>query len=161
MEPQMRSTRQRQPLTAFEEAVQHDIQGRASDGQAALLLSKAQEWLDALIDVKRNVELQFARRRAEIKEFQQACLSQGPEAKSAYFQHKTDYESWRAKALGYATVVERRTKHVRRLVDENPKTHEDMISLCQRAYAIIVDVDDDIDTQQWLTDYDKVTRKAS
>lgn len=157
----MRQARPQQPLTPFEEAVQQDVQGNATEAQLELLTTQPQSWLDALVDLKRTVELQFSRRRADLKEFQQACLALGPEGKDAYFQRRADYESWRAKALGYATAVERRTKHVRKSYTTQPLVDVDLSTLCARAKTLIEDFEEDTDVKAWLADYQKVTQKTA
>jgi hypothetical protein len=160
----MQQERHTQPrvLSRFDEAVQTDVQGHASDEQAELLQSQLRDWLDALVLLKRTVELQFSRRRAELETFRQECLQKGPSGKSAFFTKKAEHDEWRAKAMGYASAVERRLKHVRRLSDEAPETQDDLTDLCVRAKEIINDLEEqDLDVREWMNDYDRLVLKAS
>ncbi len=85
----------------FRELVAKEAKGQAEPEAAAFLRSEAglRRWANALRELTRELETQFAKRKADAESFQNACLAEGSDAdKREWYEYKAEYDRWRAVA---------------------------------------------------------------
>jgi len=77
-----------------------------------------QEWLDTLKHLRREMQAQFAQRKAAANQFQKECFERGYEGKRAWFEYKADYDEWRARGNRYIAMISTRQDEAKRLIRE-------------------------------------------
>lgn len=59
-----------------------------------------EDQIDVLVAEIQGIDAQLAHRKAAIQAYQQECFAAGQIGKERWFAAKTDYDRWRAKAIG-------------------------------------------------------------
>ena len=102
----------------FRELVVTDAKGRATAREQAFLRSAAVvgRWNTALASLNRELQSQFAERRAEAQAYRNRCLRAGPRGKREWFDYQERYAGWRAGATRLKGLVEERLAESKELV---------------------------------------------
>lgn len=78
-------------------------------------------WMDALVEIKKDVDAQMTEREAKALAFQQECHQNG--GKGEWFSYKSGWLQWRATANRFRAGIERRISEVRRIRATNVENH--------------------------------------
>lgn len=102
---------------AVRDLVARDVRGETSEEERAFLRSPdgLDLWHDALVALNKEIQDQFAKRRADAQAKQQDCLKLGPEGKAEWFEYKAAWAAWRAVANRFKSGVEGSLVEWRRL----------------------------------------------
>ena len=73
------------------------------------------DWYQALIDLKFDVEQQLGDRKADIDRVHYECRKMGEDGKDIYFEKKMEHDAWRRGSTRFKKAIEYRLGEIRRL----------------------------------------------
>jgi hypothetical protein len=108
---------------AFQDAVLAELRGEADADTCVALQSRehVRAWLNELLRLKQDVEVQLIERDAKAKHHKQGCLERGNAGKTDWFAYEADLQTWRASVMRFKVRVEQGI----RLVKERVRLYED------------------------------------
>ncbi|MBA3473848.1 MAG: hypothetical protein H0T57_11585 [Rubrobacter sp.] len=115
-----------------------DAKGQATDEERAILREDVFAFDDAVAQLRRDLQSQFAQRNADADEYKNECLRLGYTGKAQWFEYKADLRRWKANAQRYLQGLEALAKQIAALKREHKKGTREQ----QRAktYPILKDI---------------------
>ncbi len=103
---------------SFRDLVVNDAKGKVSEEEKRFLRSPSVlgRWNTVLGSLNRELQSQFAERRAEAQSYRNECMKAGPKAKQDWFDYQAGYESWRGGATRFKGLVEERLAESKELM---------------------------------------------
>lgn len=103
---------------SFRELVVNDTKGKVSEEEKQFLRSPSVlgRWNAVLGSLNRELQSQFAERRAEAQSYRNECMKAGPKAKQDWFDYRARYESWRGGATRFKGLIEERLAESKELI---------------------------------------------
>lgn len=138
---------------AFRDLVKQDVRGAAAKSEAATLREPENlaAWYLVLTDLKKDVEAQFAERRARLAE---ETIEKLPVEE--YKARNAAYERWRAAAGYFKKSVEVRLAEARLLRQKMPNATYD-----RDMWRLLNWASDLIDNDEWHFDYEDLKQRRS
>jgi hypothetical protein len=144
----------------FSELVAMEAKGQAHEGVSMYLRDpeNVERWYQALVDIKKNLQVQFISLRAQMDEAREEGFRTGN--KSVFFGKKADIEKKRRNVNLFGSSIDKRIAEAKKLVKEYriQKSTKDnagitirMKKLLQRADALIP-----YDFTDWHRDWDQL-----
>lgn len=133
--------------TDLKDIVDKELKNAASQGEIDYLQKNLDDWIDALIVIKKNIELQKSNRAMEMEEKKQNTSNEGFDRKS-YREYVRSYNQWKTKINFVLTKIEEKLFEVKRLkrINESETVQAKLFDLCDRAEEMIT-------SEQWLKEY--------
>lgn len=103
---------------SFRDLVVNDAKGKVSEEEKQFLRSPSVlgRWNAVLGSLNRELQSQFAERRAEAQSYRNECMKAGPKAKQDWFDYRARYESWRGGATRFKGLIEERLAESKELM---------------------------------------------
>ncbi len=94
-----------------------DTRGQVTPEEAAHLRQPetVEAWYDALVELKREIDAQFADRNADAQVRQNECFAKGYSGKQEWFEYKGELDLWKAKANRMKRSVENSIREAKNL----------------------------------------------
>jgi hypothetical protein len=111
-------------------------------------------WKDTLVHLRREMETQFAERKAAAEQFQTECFARGYSGKADWFEYKAEYDEWRARGNRFTTMLTARLDEAKRITKENraPSDIERCKRLLYEALKVLCDEEGAQDTEGLVAD---------
>jgi len=108
---------------ALQEAVRAELRGDADADTLVALQSRehVRAWLNELLRLKQDVEVQLIERDAKAKHHKQGCLERGKAGKKEWFAYEAELQTWRASVMRFKARVEQGI----RIVKERVRLYEE------------------------------------
>ena len=103
---------------SFRALVVKDAKGQVSQEERQFLRSPSVlgRWNTVLGSLNRELQSQFAERRAEAQSYRNECMKAGPRAKQDWFDYQASYESWRGQTTRLKGRIEERLAESKELM---------------------------------------------
>jgi hypothetical protein len=131
------------PKHPLRDAAGRDARGlsEASESKWLRRPENLQEWHDALVELKQDIEAQFAERAADAQDYQNHCFAKGHSGKSEWFEFKAVYDRWKAGANRMKRSVEAKMRECKALLrkdqddwQEKLQRHRVLLERCHRIF---------------------------
>lgn len=126
-------------LVARDAKYQHTDRVTAEDRAYLRSREGCERWLDALQELRNDVEAQLTERKARSLAYQQECLGMGRDGKAEWFRYRAEYDVWRSRATRYLKCLLNRIREARNLV-ERYQADEDPVAMREalvKVYAFL------------------------
>lgn len=106
---------------SFRDLVVSDAEGEVSEEEKEFLRSPSVSgrWNTVLGSLNRELQSQFAERRAQAQAYRNECMKAGPKAKQDWFDYSAEYERWRGQTTRLKGRVEERLAESKELIRQH------------------------------------------
>lgn len=134
--------------TSFRSVVLRAVRNQASDDERAMLThdSVRGRYRAELLDMKREVEAQLVKRKADLASFQTQCFKDG--TKAEWFEAENAYNQWRAGLSGYSNAIEKKLAELNATYGKSAGSGQGVIDAkLDRVIALLSRIADALDGQ--------------
>ena len=111
--------------------------GTAEFAQHVRQPEQLDEWQQAVIELKRDVEQQLTDRKVGMDSRHAECVDMGDVGKRIYFRERAEWQSWRRGSTRFKSALEDRLGEIKRLRRASASDRAVLIQLLRQARALV------------------------